>query len=179
MTTTTCTFSRAAEIMGLQNTRAHSAADRAKARIIALFGVECTRCGGTGSWNATNYRGESRCYGCDGHGFVSPVVTEEMAHEAKTLKDAGALDGYFAQAKLRSSMESPFSPVQMGRAMIDIFAEIAAFAAEHETRCVAIESSHATACVKFNEMLRAGRRAEIRRFGIPGTSRRSFEVWAL
>ena len=177
--TTTCTFSRAAEIMGLQSTRSLSAPERAKARIVALFGVECTRCGGDGSWNATNYRGDSRCYGCDGHGLVVRAVTEEMAREAAALKDAGALDGYFAQAKLRSSMESPFSAVQMGRAMIALFAEIAAFAADHEPRCVAIESAHSTACVRLNDLLRAGRRAEIRRFGLPGTSRRSFEVWAL
>jgi len=127
-TTATISFDRAAEIMGLSETRL-PAGKRAMARIVALFGTKCERCGGDGSYGATNYYGDHRCYGCDGLGAKVSNLTEEMARNAKTLTDEGALAGYFEQAKLYTARKTFVNATGMGRNVVAIFTELSAFVA--------------------------------------------------
>ena len=179
METTIITFARAAEIMNLTRSRTLTPAQRAFSRLTALFGVACPDCGGSGSWGAVNYLGASHCYGCQGQGLkLTTDVTEEMAHEANARTEAGDLAGYFEQGTLSAKTGAP-RPAKVGRMMVTLFAEIAAFAADHEPRRVLTTNAHATACVKLNDLRRSGRAAEIRKAGRVGTAGRAYEVWAL
>ena len=178
MTNTTISFDRAAEIMGLKRSGTKSGADRAHARLLALFGTRCEKCGGTGEYGEFAC-GSYKCFGCGGCGYVVAAPTEATVRECTARVEAGELAGYFAHTKARASGEVWMGAFDVARMMVALFAEIGAFAASREPRCLAIESSHAIAVRAYNDAKASGLKVEMRRFGIPGTKRRTFEVWAV
>ncbi len=182
--TTTITALEAAAILNIKTTDAHVAFARIVKRGAALGLVsDCRSCKGTGSYGMASGCGATHCYKCVGTGKSAPI-TAELVATIKARTEAGDLDAYFAQLAAAKQHKADVANTVKGghrlaEVIVNLFKSIAAFVAEtaaREPSCVAIESSHATACVKMNEIRATGRAAEIRRFG---TARRSYEVWAL
>lgn len=84
---------------------------RLNARLIGMkLAPVCGRCGGTGSYSFNQFDG-SRCYGCNGKGFVAPKEKDlpRILEDAKEAVAQGKLDEYLeflnAHAAVKNARE--------------------------------------------------------------------------
>lgn len=75
------------------------------ARLIGLgFGVDCSRCNGTGHYSYNAISGTT-CFKCNGAKFEAPKLTGELFASVSAAVDAGALDTYLANVRAKQAAE--------------------------------------------------------------------------
>jgi hypothetical protein len=75
------------------------------ARLIGLgFGVNCSRCGGSGHYSFNQVTGTT-CFKCNGARFEAPKLTRELYARVSDTVASGALDAYLANVRERQAAE--------------------------------------------------------------------------
>ncbi len=75
------------------------------ARLFGLgFGVECSRCNGTGHYSYNLISG-TRCFKCQGSKFEAPKLTQDLYARVSAAVESGALDAYLSSVRARLAVE--------------------------------------------------------------------------